>query len=330
MPASGPDESLGRDHDGHQARRPDRGAPARAPAQERPRTSTSSSTRPARSSSSSRTSNASRATSATRSSSPSATARTPTAGCSTASGRSTGRRRAAPQRRDHPGEEPDDPCVLVLARRTWTPNRSTPEVRAAAAYLQYAESGGQNLGDVAQDKPQLNPFEVDVRDTLDARRHPARARSTGPPATGSTSPPSTRPSPAGWSSPSSATAPPTTPRRPPATVTGSARNSSRRLGWSFHRIWSTDWFTNKERETEKVLAAYQAAVIEADHPNEQGDGAAPWVPATSSAEAPRSVRTQAFRSRRRDARARSSTGGLSQPAHHRLQPGAASRDRPLD
>ena len=42
-----------------------------------------------------------------------------------------------------------------------------------------------------------------------------------------------------------------------------------RLGWKFHRIWSQDWFTDKERETQKALAAYRTAVIEADKPDEE-------------------------------------------------------------
>ena len=32
-----------------------------------------------------------------------------------------------------------------------------------------------------------------------------------------------------------------------------------RLGWRFHRIWSTDWFNNPERETAKVLEAVEHA-----------------------------------------------------------------------
>ena len=38
-----------------------------------------------------------------------------------------------------------------------------------------------------------------------------------------------------------------------------------RLGWNFHRIWSSDWFHNKEAAVERVLAAYQNALIQADH-----------------------------------------------------------------
>lgn len=33
-----------------------------------------------------------------------------------------------------------------------------------------------------------------------------------------------------------------------------------RLGWVFHRIWSTDWFKNPNREIKKVLASYEAAL----------------------------------------------------------------------
>lgn len=31
-------------------------------------------------------------------------------------------------------------------------------------------------------------------------------------------------------------------------------------GWTFHRIWSTDWFSNPDREVERVLEAYQNAL----------------------------------------------------------------------
>ena len=33
-----------------------------------------------------------------------------------------------------------------------------------------------------------------------------------------------------------------------------------RLGWRFHRIWSTEWFRNPEREVERCLAAWRGAV----------------------------------------------------------------------
>ncbi len=33
-----------------------------------------------------------------------------------------------------------------------------------------------------------------------------------------------------------------------------------RLGWTVHRIWSTDWFNDPEAETAKVMAAYEKAL----------------------------------------------------------------------
>jgi hypothetical protein len=50
------------------------------------------------------------------------------------------------------------------------PERSDAEgVKLLRQYLQYVESQGTNLGDRIIDKPTLNPFEVDVRDTLQRR-----------------------------------------------------------------------------------------------------------------------------------------------------------------
>ena len=40
------------------------------------------------------------------------------------------------------------------------------------------------------------------------------------------------------------------------------------LGWKFHRIWSTDWFARRNEEIERVVAAYQTAVIDADRQDE--------------------------------------------------------------
>ena len=47
-----------------------------------------------------------------------------------------------------------------------------------------------------------------------------------------------------------------------------------RLGWRFHRIWSTEWFRHRDAEIQRAIAAYRAAVALAD--------AAP--PATASVE----------------------------------------------
>jgi hypothetical protein len=44
-----------------------------------------------------------------------------------------------------------------------------------------------------------------------------------------------------------------------------------RLGWRFHRIWSTEWFRDREREIARAKAAYDAAVAEADRPADEAD-----------------------------------------------------------
>jgi very-short-patch-repair endonuclease len=36
------------------------------------------------------------------------------------------------------------------------------------------------------------------------------------------------------------------------------------LGWTFHRIWSTDWFQHRHEEIERTVAAYERAVLKAD------------------------------------------------------------------
>lgn len=41
-----------------------------------------------------------------------------------------------------------------------------------------------------------------------------------------------------------------------------------RLGWRFHRTWSTDWFRNPDREVARIRAAYEAAVYAADRADE--------------------------------------------------------------
>ncbi len=41
----------------------------------------------------------------------------------------------------------------------------------------------------------------------------------------------------------------------------------RRLGWHFHRIWSTDWFYNRDQEIARVVSAYEEAVRRVDSLN---------------------------------------------------------------
>jgi very-short-patch-repair endonuclease len=137
-------------------------------------------------------------------------------------------------------------------------------VKLLCQYLQYVESGGTNLGDVILDKPLLNPFEIDVRDTLTKKglRLTAQYGSSG-----------------FWID--------FAVRHKTKTQyvlalecdgatyhsSESARDRDRlrqdqleRLGWRFHRIWSSEWFYNKAQAVEKVMAAYEAGIKEADNP----------------------------------------------------------------
>ncbi len=144
------------------------------------------------------------------------------------------------------------------------PERSTAEgVKLLRQYLQYVESDGTNLGDQVPGKPALNPFEVDVRDTL--LRHglklTAQYGTSGY-----------------WID--FAVQHPAQPGRYVLAIEcdGATYHSSRsardrdrlrqeqleRKGWRFHRIWSAEWFHDKQACTEKAIAAYHAAVRAAD------------------------------------------------------------------
>jgi very-short-patch-repair endonuclease len=61
------------------------------------------------------------------------------------------------------------------------------------------------------------------------------------------------------------------------------------LGWTFHRIWSTDWFFRRDAEIERVMAVYQQAVKRYDErtANAAVDVAdPPALPTTPAASAP--------------------------------------------
>jgi len=137
-------------------------------------------------------------------------------------------------------------------------------VQLLKAYLEYAASGGTRLpGDERAGEVSLNAFEADVRDALEAHGIKTRPQfgtsryridlvAMHPEKLG-------RPVLAiecdGASYHSSAT----------------ARDRDRlrqahlqRLGWRFHRIWSTDWFYHREQEIARAIAAYEEAVRWAD------------------------------------------------------------------
>jgi hypothetical protein len=55
-----------------------------------------------------------------------------------------------------------------------------------------------------------------------------------------------------------------------------------RLGWTFHRIWSQDWFYHHETEISRALAAYQAAVAAANDGDRHPASVAPVVDQSTS------------------------------------------------
>jgi very-short-patch-repair endonuclease len=150
--------------------------------------------------------------------------------------------------------------VSSFTAKDMAADRSDAEgVKLLRDYLQYIESLGQNLGDRVVEKPALNPFEVDVRDTL--TRHGLRLI----PQHGSSG---------YWID--FAVQHPDHPgdyvlalECDGATYhsSESARDRDRlrqeqleRLGWRFCRIWSAEWFSNKQSAVQKVLTAYEDAL----------------------------------------------------------------------
>ena len=142
------------------------------------------------------------------------------------------------------------------------PDRVTKAgARLLADYLEYASSGGTALG--ASGADELNQFEADVRDRL------AEFGITVVPQYG-----------VGGYRIDFAAAHPEDPDRMVLAIeadgasyrrSGSVRDRDRlrgehlqRLGWSFHRLWSTNWFYNSTAEVTKLRDAYERAVAAAD------------------------------------------------------------------
>jgi very-short-patch-repair endonuclease len=132
-------------------------------------------------------------------------------------------------------------------------------VRLLRSYLEYTESGGTSLGAAAAGRATLNAFEQDVRDRLTAAGIPVVPQFGV----------------AGYHI-DFACAHPTNPDEMVLAIetdgasyhsASTARDRDRlrqeqleRLGWRFHRIWSTDWFTDPVAETSRARAAYDEAV----------------------------------------------------------------------
>ena len=138
------------------------------------------------------------------------------------------------------------------------PDRVTKAgARLLADYLEYASTGGTAAP--ASGGTELNPFEADVRDRL------AQCGITVVPQYG-----------VGGYRVDFAATHPQDPGRMVLAIeadgasyreSGSVRDRDRlrgehlqRLGWSFHRLWSTNWFQNPQGEVTKLQEAYQRAV----------------------------------------------------------------------
>ena len=144
------------------------------------------------------------------------------------------------------------------------PNKLTSQgPKLLRAYLEFAESGGANLGTGVLDSPKLNPFEIDVRDRLEAAGIPVVCQY-------------------GVSNYRIDFAA-QHPERPGEMVlaieadgasyhsSASARDRDRLrqqvlegMGWTVHRIWSTNWWKDKDTEIERARRAYDEAVARAD------------------------------------------------------------------
>ena len=140
------------------------------------------------------------------------------------------------------------------------PNRLRAEgAKMLCRYLAYAESGGTDLGPNVKERPELNPFEVDVRDKLTEAGIPLVAQYG---VSGY------------WID--FAAQHPQEPGRMVLAIEAdgasyhsgaTARDRDRlrqqhleNLGWTFHRIWSTEWFHRHEAEIERAKMAYVLAV----------------------------------------------------------------------
>ncbi len=151
------------------------------------------------------------------------------------------------------------------------------------AYLAYAESGGTSLGERHELPPELNPFEIQVRDALEKAGLNVTAQHGV----------------SGYRI-DFAVKHPEQPGRYVLALecdgvsyhsSPTARERDRlrqqhleQLGWRFCRIWSSDWFDDRPREMQRILDDYCDAVAVADGeepPDPFDDAAAAPPPATA-------------------------------------------------
>ena len=149
--------------------------------------------------------------------------------------------------------------VSSFGHHDMDPKRSSAKgVDLLRKYLEYAASGGENLGSNLFDVP-LNPFELAVKDGLDRRGIPHRPQYGV----------------SGYRI-DFACAHPDEPGRMVLAIEAdgasyhsvpTARDRDRlrqqvleSKGWRFHRIWSTAWFRDREAELDRVEEAWKRAI----------------------------------------------------------------------
>ena len=162
------------------------------------------------------------------------------------------------------------------------PDRIRAEgARLLRGYITYAATNGEELGRVDVDKPPPNDFERDIQQRLEAADVKIETQYGA----------------SGYRIDFVAFHP-DQPGRPVLAIEAdgasyhsskSARDRDRlrqehleRLGWRFHRIWSTEYFRNPEREIDRAVAAWRSAVAAADAPEPEP----PEEPAEAQAPAP--------------------------------------------
>ena len=146
--------------------------------------------------------------------------------------------------------------VSSFSHRDMDPSRSNARgVVLLRQYLEYAASGGENLGSEVSDVP-LNPFELSIKDGLERRGIPVTPQYGV----------------SGYRI-DFACAHPEEPGRMVLAIEAdgasyhsvhTARDRDRLRqqvlegkGWRFHRIWSTAWFRDRESELDKAEAAWK-------------------------------------------------------------------------
>lgn len=153
--------------------------------------------------------------------------------------------------------------VSSFGHRDMDPGRSSAKgVDLLRKYLEYAASGGENLGSDVHDVP-LNPFELSIMDGLKRRRIPVTPQYGV----------------SGYRI-DFACAHPDEPGRMVLAIEAdgasyhsahTARDRDRLRqqvlegkGWRFHRIWSTAWFRDREAELDKAEEAWRRAIGASD------------------------------------------------------------------